>query len=96
MLCSTTAWSLEHELQVLRYCPNETVNIMVDQEVSCVFLFHGLTFGIAGKTVMEPFTGIGFEQEKKIDNTDYHLHATAVRCMLGQVSPAVFHPSRTP
>ena len=42
-------------------------------------------FGIAGKVVMEPFTGIGFEQQKQIDNTDYHLHATAVRCMLGQV-----------
>jgi hypothetical protein len=42
-------------------------------------------FGVAGKVVMEPFTGIGFEQQKQIDNTDYHLHATAVRCMLGQV-----------
>ena len=45
---------------------------------------------IAGKVVMEPFTGIGFEQQKQIDNTDYHLHATAVRCMLGQVHNSPF------
>lgn len=43
----------------------------------------------AGKVVMEPFTGIGFEQQKQIDNTDYHLHATAVRCMLGQCKMAM-------
>lgn len=40
---------------------------------------------VAGKVVIEPFTGIEFEQEKQIDETDFHLHATAVRCMLGKV-----------
>ncbi len=48
---------------------------------------------MAGKVVMEPFTGIEFEQQKQIDNTDYHLHATAVRCMLGQV-PLLPSPER--
>jgi hypothetical protein len=41
------------------------------------------------KVVTEPFTGIKFQQQKQIDNADYHLVATAVRCMLGQ--PAVAH-----
>ena len=40
---------------------------------------------VAGKVVIEPFTGIEFDQEKQIDETDFHLHATAVRCMLGKV-----------
>lgn len=40
---------------------------------------------VAGKVVIEPFTGIEFEQEKQIDEIGFHLHATAVRCMLGKV-----------
>uniref|UniRef100_A0A7I4BFW0 Uncharacterized protein n=1 Tax=Physcomitrium patens TaxID=3218 RepID=A0A7I4BFW0_PHYPA len=41
------------------------------------------------KNVKEPFTGIEFEQQKQIDNNDYHLQATAVRCMLGQCKMAM-------
>jgi hypothetical protein len=39
--------------------------------------------------VTEPFTGIKFQQQKQIDNADYHLVATAVRCMLGQCRMAL-------
>jgi len=41
------------------------------------------------KVVTEPFTGIQFQQQKQIDNADYHLVATAVRCMLGQCRMAL-------